>query len=87
VALLARRVQIGDQPLADRLVVWTEQRRRPGAGLARRRQRRTQRLTHRPPVHTVAAREAANRHALFSLISSDTLKQLHLRQLLVLRCG
>ncbi|MCY3571184.1 MAG: hypothetical protein OXH19_07575 [Chloroflexi bacterium] len=42
---------------------------------------------HHPPEHPVAPREAAHRHALFSSVSSDTLTQLHLRQLLVLCCG
>ena len=87
VALLARRAQVGDQPLADRRAVRTEPRRRRGCRLARRRQRRPQRLSHRAPVHAVAARQSANRRAPLTLVSPDMLEQLHLRQLLVLRRG
>ncbi len=87
VALLARRAQVGDQPLSDDLHVRTELRRQAGRPLARRRQRRPERLPHRAPVHAVAARQAADGHALLAPVSSDMLEQLHPRQLLVLRSG
>ena len=59
VALLARRAEVGDQPLSDDLHVRTELRRQAGRPLARRRQRRPERLPHRAPVHAVAARQLA----------------------------
>ena len=79
VALLARRAQVGHQPRADDLHVRTELRRRSGRLLALRRQRRLQRLPYRAPVHVLAARQLANRHALLSPCPSDMLEQLHPR--------
>ena len=79
VALLARRAQVGGQPLADRRAVRTELRCRLRYRLARRRQRRPQRLPHRAPVHAVAVRQATDGDALIAAVSSDMLKQLHLR--------
>ena len=87
VALLARRAQVGDQPLPDRRLVGTELRRRSARRLARRRQRRPERLTHGAPVHAVAPRQLADGHALLAPVTSDMLEQLHLRQLLFLRSG
>ena len=79
VALLARRAQVGDQPRADRRAMRTEPRRRLRDRLARRRQRRPQRLSHRAPVHAVAVRQATDGDAILAPVSSDMLKQLHLR--------
>ena len=87
VALLARRAQVGEEPRADRRAVRAELRRRAGDVLARRRQRRLQRLPYRAPVHVVAARQATDGYAILAPVPSDMLKQLHFRQLLFLRPG
>ena len=87
VALLARRAEVGSQPLADRRAVRTEPRRRLRDRLARRRQRGLQRLPHRAPVHAVAVRQSTDGHAILAPVPSDMLEQLHLRQLLILRRG
>ena len=87
VALLARRAQVGHQPRADRRAMRTEPRRRLRDRLARRRQRRPQRLSHRAPVHAVAVRQATDGHAILAPVSSDMLKQLHLRHTPLLSLG
>ena len=87
-ALLARRAQVGEEPLADRRAVRAELRRRAGdAGLrgggsadlsACRTVRRCTRWRRASPrIDAPPSR----------LSRPDMLEQLHLRQLLVLRCG
>ena len=57
--LLARRLEISDQPLVDQLAVPTELRRRPLPGRTLgRRQRRRQRLAHRAAMHAVTLASA-----------------------------
>ena len=80
VTLLAGRAHVGDQPLADRRAVRGESWRRYRYPLARRGQRRPQRLPHRAPMHPVAACQRTKRHALLTPVPSDMLEQLHPRQ-------
>ena len=80
VALLARRLAIARKPVVDQRPVGPQLRRRAVfRALARRRQRRLERLAHRPPVHTVAARQLVDRDALPITVPADLLEQLHSR--------
>ena len=78
VALLARRRAVGDEPLVDQRPIRPELRRCPALGrLARRRQRRGERLAHGATVHPVTQRQRADRQALAVALSTDLLEELH----------
>jgi len=76
--LLARRVPIGDQPAVDHGHPGSDSRSSSWrVGLARRRQRRGQRLTHRAAMHTVTLGKLSDRELLSPSVSPDLLEQLH----------
>jgi hypothetical protein len=80
VALLARRLPVGLDPGVDQRPVRPQLRRRPARRWSlRRRQRRRERLPHRPPVHAIAARQLTDRSALPVAVAPDLLEQLHPR--------
>ena len=82
VALLARRVQIRDQPAADRGLVRAQRGRDPYRRLRRRRHRVREGLAHRAPMHPMPYRERADRQTLITVVTSDTFELLHSRLLL-----
>jgi hypothetical protein len=78
VTLLARRLQISDQPPIDDLAKLPQLRRAPARRRALgRRQRRRQRLPHRPAMHAVALCQRPDRQALPVAITPDLLELLH----------
>jgi hypothetical protein len=80
VPLLARRLPIRQKPRVDQRPIRTQLRGRPPLRwLSRRRQRRRQRLPHRPPMHSVAARQLTDRQPLALTVPTDLLELLHSR--------
>jgi hypothetical protein len=79
--LLARHHQIGFQPAADQPLERPQRRRRPISGLARRRRRGRDRLTHRPSMHPIPLSQPTNADPFIAMISADTFVQLHPRLL------
>ncbi len=80
VPLLPRRLTVREKPRVDQRPIRAQLRRRtPHRLLARRRQRSGERLPHRTPMHTVAARQLADRQALPRPVPTDLLEQLHPR--------
>ena len=80
VALLARCLAVGDEPLVDQLVEGPE--RRCGAALGTpslRRQRRVERLADGAPMHAVALGERPDRQPLVIVVASDLFELLHPR--------
>ena len=78
VTLLARRVAIGLKPLIDHRPIRAQLRRRPAHRRAlHRRQRRLQRLAHRPPMNTVPLRQRPDREPLAITVTADLLELLH----------
>lgn len=78
VALLARRIAIGQQPRVDHTAIRAKLRRRP---LHRRaldeRHRRHERLPHRAAMHPVALGQRPDRQPLAIAIAPDLLERLH----------
>ena len=76
--LLARRIAVGFKPSVDQRVVLPELRSGspPGQALGRR-QRRGQRLAHRPAMNTVLDRQRSRRETLTIAIPPDLLEQFH----------
>ena len=77
--LLLRRIQITAQHGIDRRLERLQPRRYPRSGLAGRRHRRGQRLTHRAPMHPVLVGQPPNREPLDPVITPDRLELLHPR--------
>ena len=77
--LLPRRVQIRFQPLIDDRFVFLQPAGHPHRRLPCRRQRRRQRLPHRPAVHMMPIRQLPDRQALHPRIPADRSEQLHPR--------
>ncbi len=77
-ALLARRIPVPVKPAVDQLPIRAKLRRWPTHRLALDgRQRRRERLTHRPPVHPIPRRQRPRRGAFPIPISPDLLERLH----------
>ena len=77
-ALLTRRRAVGQQPRVDYRPIRAELRRRPRHRQPLdRRQRRLQRLTHRPPMHAMTLSQRPDRQALTLTIPSNLLELLH----------
>ncbi|MDQ3740467.1 MAG: hypothetical protein M3389_05930, partial [Actinomycetota bacterium] len=75
VALLARRVDVGEQPRIDQLAIRTELRRRPRHRHATsRRQRRRKRRPDGAAMHPMALGERAQRQVLTLAITTDLLE-------------
>src|SRR5436305_5857864 len=78
--LLTPHLTICQQPPVDHLRPGIHRRPvPPDIGLARRRQRTSQRLTHRSPVYPMARRQLPNRQLLDPTITPNPLEQLHPR--------
>src|SRR6476619_1688142 len=78
-ALLLGRIQVTAQHGVDRGLERLQPRRDPLRGLARRRNRRFQRLTHGAPVHTVLVGQPPNRQPVDPMIAANRRKLLHPR--------
>ena len=68
------------KPASDRGLPRPQRRRLPFRGLAQRRRRRSDRLTHRASMHTMLVGQSTDRHAL-TMIIPYLLEQLHPRHL------
>jgi hypothetical protein len=79
VALLGRRGEIGDQPLADGGLVRTQRWRLPLGRLARRRDRALQRLPDRAPMDPMPAGQLPDASAFITMLAADHLELLHPR--------
>ena len=78
VALLARRVAVGDQPPIDQLAIPAQLgRRHPHRHLPRRRHRRPKRLTHRAPMDPMTLSQRPDPQPLPLPVTPDLLEQLH----------
>lgn len=78
VALLGRRFPVAFEPLVDQVVVGAEDRGLAALGLlARWRQRRVQRLAHRPAVDPVPSCQLPDREPLPVVVTANLLEQLH----------
>jgi hypothetical protein len=78
VPLLARRIPVPVKPRVDQPAIWAELRCGPADRPAlHRRQRRHQRLTHRPTMNTMTHRQRPDRQALPVAVPSDLLERLH----------
>ena len=80
--LLTRRVQILGQPPAHRALIHPQHRSGPLRNLPHRRDRISQRRTHRASVHPVPLRQLPDRAPLIPVLTSDTFELLHPRSLL-----
>src|SRR6476660_2680268 len=78
-ALLLGRIQVTAQHGVDRGLERLQPRRDPLRGLARRRNRRFQRLTHGAPVHTVLVGQPPNRQPVDPMTAANRRKLLHPR--------
>ena len=76
--LFAGCVQIVFEPAVDDRFVFLQPAGHPHRGFPRRRQRRRQRLPHRPAVHTMSIRQLPDRQLLHPRITADRSEQLHL---------
>ena len=79
VPLLARRGQVLDQHRVDHLAHRVEHQRAPRRALARRRNRRGDRLPHRAPMHRILLRQRPDRHLVALPVEPDRRIQLHPR--------
>ena len=78
VALLSRRLAVGEEPLVDQGMEGPERRGGAlGGPFALRRQRRAKRLAHGAPVDAVTLGQCADRQSLVLTVASDLLEQLH----------
>jgi hypothetical protein len=78
VTLLARRVEVGDQPLIDQLAIRAKFRRRPAhRRTLGRRQRRLQRRPDRPAVHAMPLGKRPQRQPLPLPVTTDPLELFH----------
>ena len=78
VTLLARRIAVRPKPRIDHLPIRAELRRRPAhRRTLGRRDRRRQRLPHRPPMHPVTRCQRPDREPLTITIAPDLLERLH----------
>ncbi len=80
VALLGRRLAIGEQPLVDQRMEGSERRGRAALGaLSLRRDGRAERLADGAPVHAVTLGQRPDRQPLMLMVAPDLLEQLHPR--------
>jgi hypothetical protein len=79
VTLLLRGITIISQPPVDDALLGPERRRRAFGLLTPRRDGRSQRLAHSPPVHPESLRQCPNRQPVALVGLPDLLVELHLR--------
>ncbi len=75
--LLTRRGQVLAQHAVDQLADPVQHRRLPLRRLTARRDRRGDRLAHRPPVHVILAGQRPDRHLIALPVEADRREQLH----------